>query len=201
MTVPQPWFYFVSGLLYPGALGVALTWFAQAVSTYLTGGSNRPSAWSMFFVLWFLTYHSFLFVRLMADTNAENYEGHRLISDLLDCVVLFAVFAILGFQPDTPPQSLGFGSLFVAAGCVPVSAFIAHYDKLKRLEPFRIVLMLLALIFAVGGAIANFCGVTYLDVLNRWLLVALWVLLAMYLLALYGRGADGDKPVRQEAIH
>lgn len=109
-------FYFVSGLLYPGALGVALTWFAQAASTHMTGGPNPPSAWSMSFVLWFLTYHSLLFVRLMdkhdqwcsepKKYHKAAYNGKALVSDLLDCIVLFAVFAVLGFQPNEKQESM-----------------------------------------------------------------------------------------------
>ncbi len=99
MALSRRPYYFISGLLYPAVLGAALIWFVQGVAAYFTGSASRPSAWGLFFALWFAIYHSLLYVRLI-DLHGEwasDPTGHpagayhiaSLSSDIVDSIALF----------------------------------------------------------------------------------------------------------------
>jgi hypothetical protein len=184
--MPKLWpriYYFVSGLLYPGALGTALVWLVQAVFAVIDPSLVHPTAWSITFAVWFTVYHSLLFVRLMDRYDVwcsdpvkhptAAYGLKSLISDVLDSIAMFLAFGALGFQPDrvvTPFQS---GWLFIAAGLVPVSALIALKGWPGRL---RGALIGVALIMCIIGSISNLNGAASAR-LN-------WILLALLLIGL-----------------
>jgi hypothetical protein len=180
-------FYFVSGLLYPGALGVALTWLAQAASTFVVGSGKTPSVLVICFVLWIMTYHSFWFARLMhthsrwsSDPDSHGngaYTWPALLSDVIDCVVVFAVFAVLGFQPDATQDLPSPGWIYLIAMGVPLSALVSRFKKLDRK---RAGLIVAVSVVNVAGAILNWTR-TSLESWNAIPLAMLWVLLAIYL--------------------
>src|SRR5687768_5760974 len=106
-----PWvrvYYFMSGLVYPGALGVALTWLVQGVTLYVTGAPTRPPLWNVCFAVWFTVYHSLLYSRMLDryDTWSSDpdqhkdqaYNGYALGSDVVDSLALFLAFGTLDFQ-------------------------------------------------------------------------------------------------------
>jgi len=194
MALSRRPYYFISGLLYPAVLGAALIWFVQGVAAYFTGSASRPSAWGLFFALWFAIYHSLLYVRLI-DLHGEwasDPTGHpagayhiaSLSSDIVDSIALFLAFWALDFltSPVTPNRT---GWLFVAAFLVPASSLLAHK---MRVSGLRLVLMVLAFIITGAGAVLNsFLPPAVSSTWNGLLLGSLWVLLVIYFLGLYRR--------------
>ncbi len=189
-------YYFISGLLYPAVLGAALIWFVQGVAAYFTGSASRPSAWGLFFALWFVIYHSLLYARLIdvhsewvsapAPHSGDAYNIASLSSDILDSIALFLAFWALDFleRPITPNRT---GWLFVAAFLVPASSLLAHKVRVSGL---RLVLVVLAFILTAAGAVLNFLPPPAVSsTWNDHLLGSLWVLLVIYFVGLYRRAA------------
>jgi|SRR5882672_563478 len=191
---PKVWqriYYFVAGLLYPGALGVALMWLVQAAFALVNPAVAHPSMWSVFFALWFTFYHSLLFVRLMDKydvwcsspdpSKGVAYNGTALLSDVVDSVALFLAFGALGFQAYGTLTPFQTAWLFVAAACVPISAVIVIRGKPGLL---RWVLIVVASITCSAGAVLNFLHQP-IDRFNCGLLGVLWIALAVYTCTLY----------------
>jgi hypothetical protein len=183
-------YYFVSGLLYPGALGVALIWLVLAAFAYVNPSPVHPTAWSIVFALWFMLYHSLLFVRLIdrhdrwsSDPDShpnEAYGGWALASDFIDSLAMFLAFGALGFNADRAITSLESSIVFFAALGVPISALIA-----KRQGGFgtlRGVLISIAIVLSLIGGVMNLCGS---QGANWLLLILLWVMFLIYVVALY----------------
>jgi hypothetical protein len=210
-TFPKPppqvlWprtYYFISGLLYPGALGVALMWFVEALTAFSSKinspppSPNMPTLWAVAFAGWFTVYHSLLFVRLMdrydqwcsdAENNKGGYDVRAMSSDIVDSAAMFMAFAILDFKSADyhgamKPEHVAW--LFCVVILVPLSALLAHKDFSKM----RIGLVSLTGAISSLGAALNFgkLSMFHLDqeTWNCGLLVGLWVLLAVYWRTLY----------------
>ncbi len=198
-TTGNPYlFLFVTGLLYPGALGATLVWFVRAVTAFLLKIPNQPlpTCWMTFFVGWFALYHCVFFLRLRAKytvtagtpatdqikatsaTVEPPYKIPHLVSDLLDSIALFGALGALDFQLGSPSPNRAVLA-FVAAALVAISALVSRFAAWSRID----VLTILALLIALAGAWINFCHVPSAPTFwNPVLLVALWVLLLLYFL-------------------
>jgi hypothetical protein len=201
-------FYFMSGLLYPGALGAALTWLSQGLVTHISGTAHI-SRHALSLALWFTVYHSLLFVRLMdrydqwcSDptntkytdptnpqyTPEQKYGIRPFLSDVIDSLALFGAFMTLGFfsEPETPRRIAG---TFLAAIAVPLSAVVAHGglfkkgDKLPYVRPFLIIFTVL---LAVLGACVNWPEQgPSLHACTGPLIFLMWAALVAYITAVY----------------
>jgi hypothetical protein len=188
-SLSPPWYYFTTGLLYPGAMGAALTWFVHNVTAYATHRPSHQEIWMLAFALWFAVYHGFLFLRLRSKYNvvfsnathptvSPPYHCFSLSSDILDSMALFVAFGAIGSQSVAPTR---FGWLFVAAALVPISALVARTKADLKKYPGLCVVIGFALVAAAIGALFNFCGAARVWAWNWSLLLGLWGLLFVYL--------------------
>jgi hypothetical protein len=181
-------YYFISALLYPIALGVAVTWFVLLVYNLATDGPHIPGIWATLFALWFTVYHTLLFVRLIDRRQAwsgadlrvivSDYDQWSLGSDILDTLAVFLAFGAIGFQADTDLTPLRIALIFVAAMIIPYSARVAR----ETLRGLRAWLAISVAVLALCGIGLNFLEIA---VWNSWILAGLWLLLAIYWFAMY----------------
>lgn len=208
------WYYFMSGLLYPGALGAVLTWWIEGLRDIVAAEADKPppSLWAVMFGLWFIVYHCCLFVRMLdrhakwasegalaSPASIQPYTLGALISDTVETLGLFLAFAALYFVSGASTGTAP-GLVFVASAVVPFSPMLAPSPKRSAVH---VALIIGAGGVSAAGAILNLCryspdsGQPTLEGLNIFLLVLLWLLLFIYLSFVYPeefRDGQGGSP-------
>lgn len=182
------WFHFVAELLYPGALGMALVVFVDAVTEW-NEWSDGTILWGMGFALWFTVYHCLLFTRLIERwETTKQYTRAGLISDSLDSIAMIVGFVALDLKSGPPPLNR-MAWAYIAAMIVPLSAVFAR----QATWPWhRVGLIVVAWAAGLAGAWLNthptLAGATFEPALGPWnagLLAVLWAALLVYYFSLY----------------
>jgi len=175
-------FYFlITGLWYPAALGAGIAWWVQAVGPLFFGKTDIPSFWTLAFALWFLIYHGIWYLYLITRLSAEpeDYSGLFFWSDVISGIALLLGFVFLGLTSEKH-EAIKHGLLYVAAGLVPISALLGNAFWTK---PKAFWLPVFAVIVAGIGVWTEWGNEsTRNDSLEGGLLVTMYVLLAIYLI-------------------
>jgi len=175
----KPKSFYVTGLLYPAALGAALAWLVPALPAAVDSHGDGPTWWSLLFGIWFLVYHSAWFVHLVrtADDGEIIYGGRHFSSDLSDVVAVLVAFWGLGLASAQYSHSYP-RLVYGAALLVPISPWV------HRGFPKRFWTWWFAGVFPVGLPIAGLIlprqTQTTQTVVDHLLLVGLYVLLGLY---------------------
>ena len=166
----------VIGLLYPAALGAAISWWVEAATKRPPQGEDGPIAWAMWFGVWFLTYHVVWYTHLIGEsaepTTLFNYPARRFASDLVGVAAIPCVFA--------------------AAGLIPLSALLGH--RHRRLGNSALIIISG---FAAATGVAAHLGLngSVLTSLDVTLLREFWLVLVAYLLipSVFGTKTEAAK--------
>lgn len=187
-------YYFTTGLLYPGALGAALSWLVEAASAAVRGqGQSTPTLWALAFVVWLTAYHTLWYIRLLADFapdssgNAGDYKGSILATDVLESLVLLLALGSLDFRFGEPGP-IARVLTFVAPATIALGAAI-HGNRSFSGERTRFTWVVVA-VAAIGILINGAAGENPVTAIINWIaLGVLYVLLSVYVFRYYGRSA------------
>jgi len=184
----------VIGLLYPAALGAAISWWVEAATKRPPQGEDGPIAWAMWFGVWFLTYHVVWYTHLIGEsaepTTLFSYPARRFASDLVGVAAIIGGFAALGFA--SGQYHLYLPCVFAAAGLIPLSALLGH--RHRRLGNSALIIISG---FAAATGVAAHLGPngSVLTSLDVTLLREFWLVLVAYLLipSVFGTKTEAAK--------